>query len=105
MAASKNARKRQAPGTVSLQCPKRKAPAENSPTLTEIEDRASTIRCVYVRRVRKYATRRPKYASWRNKTFPDAAFLVVGGIVLNTKGGSRSYVVDAVAKDSRGKKE
>ena len=52
MAASKNARKRQAPGTVSLQCPKRKAPAENSPTLTEIEDRASTIRCLYVRRVR-----------------------------------------------------
>ena len=57
MAASKNARKRQAPGTLSLQCPKRMAPAKDSPTLTEIEDRASTIRCVYVRRVRTYATR------------------------------------------------
>ena len=61
MAASKNARKRQAPGTVSLQCPKRMAPAENSPTLTEIEDRASTIRCVYVRTPRAYVRHQARW--------------------------------------------
>ena len=101
-AVSQNGRKRQAPGTVSLQCPKRKAPAENSPTLTEIEDRASTIRCVYAAYHQAAQVVQiplwPQYrASWRNESSPDAAFLVVGNYERWF-----TQLVDAVTKDSRG---
>ena len=81
-AASKTGRKRQAPDTGSSQCPKRKVPAESSPTLNQIKDRALTIRCVYA----PYQQTDqmvpiplwPQYhASWRNESFPDTAFLVV----------------------------